>query len=172
MPHWLAVTIENSVESLNRVFHLLRQRHLPVGPISMCRTEDPQDLRLLIPVDPARVDPQRVRANLEKLLCVKAVEDWGERPLVIRDMALVKVRAPSEAWVEIAQLAEFYRARIVDVGPETLIVEVTGSAEKVDSCIARLQRFGVVEITRSGPMAMVRGQAEAAPADRVAEAAA
>ncbi len=171
MPHWLAVTIENSVESLNRVFHLLRRRHLPVGSISVCRTEDPQDLRLLIPVDSERVDPYRVRANLEKLLCVKAVEDWGDRPLVVRDMALVKVRAPAEAWVEIAQLAEFYRARIVDVGPETLIVEVTGSTDKVDSCIARLQRFGVVEVTRAGPMAMVRGQAEAA-ADRLAEAAA
>ncbi len=171
MPHWLAVTIENSVESLNRVFHLLRRRHLPVGSISVCRTEDPQDLRLLIPVDPERVDPYRVRTNLEKLLCVKAVEDWGERPLVVRDVALVKVRAPAEAWVEIAQLAEFYRARIVDVGPETLIVEVTGSTDKVDSCIARLQRFGVVEVTRAGPMAMIRGHAEAA-ADRMAEAAA
>ncbi|WP_376793005.1 acetolactate synthase small subunit [Thermoflexus sp.] len=171
MPHWLAVTIENSVESLNRVFHLLRRRHLPVDTISVCRTEDPQDLRLLIPVDPQQADPDRIRANLEKLLCVKAVEDWGERPLVIRDMALVKVRAPSEAWVEIAQLAEFYRARIVDVGPETLIVEVTGSTDKVDSCIARLQRFGVVEVTRAGPMAMIRGQAEATPADRIAEAA-
>ncbi|HXF70043.1 MAG TPA: acetolactate synthase small subunit [Thermoflexus sp.] len=171
MPHWLAVTIENSVESLNRVFHLLRRRHLPVDTISVCRTEDPQDLRLLIPVDPRQADPDRIRANLEKLLCVKAVEDWGERPLVIRDMALVKVRAPSETWVEIAQLAEFYRARIVDVGPETLIVEVTGSIDKVDSCIARLQRFGVVEVTRAGPMAMIRGQAEATPADRIAEAA-
>jgi acetolactate synthase-1/3 small subunit len=112
-----------------------------------------------------------VSANLEKLLCVRAIEDWGERPIVVRDMALVKVRAPTETWVEIAQLAEFYRARIVDVGPETLIVEVTGSTEKVDSCIARLQRFGVVEVIRAGPMAMVRGQAEAAPAARMAEAA-
>ncbi len=171
MPHWLAVTVENSVESLNRVFHLLRRRHLPVRDISVCRTEDPETLRLLIPVDPDRVDPQRVSANLEKLLCVRAIEDWGERSIVVRDMALVKVRAPTETWVEIAQLAEFYRARIVDVGPETLIVEVTGSTEKVDSCIARLQRFGVVEVIRAGPMAMIRGQAEAAPAARMAEAA-
>lgn len=169
MPHWLALTVENSVESLNRVFHLLRRRHLPVGFISICRTEDPQDLRLVIPVDPAQVDPERVRANLEKLLCVKAVEDWGGQPLVVRDVALVKVQAPAEAWVEIAQLAEFYRARIVDVGPETLILEVTGSADKVDSFIARLQRFGVVAVTRSGPLAMPRGHAEAAPLDRTAE---
>ncbi|MDW8064004.1 MAG: acetolactate synthase small subunit [Anaerolineae bacterium] len=172
MPHWLAVTVENSVESLNRVFHLLRRRHLPVGEIFMHRTGDPQDLRLLIEVDPARVDPYRVRTNLEKLLCVKAVEDWRECTLVVRDVALVKVRAPAETWVEIAQLAEFYRARVVDVGAETLIVEVTGSREKVDSCIARLERFGVIEVIRSGPMAMVRGQAEAALADRVTEAAA
>jgi acetolactate synthase-1/3 small subunit len=100
---------------------------------------------------------RRVESNLYKLIDVLRVDNVTGRPAVTRDLALVKVAATRETRTEIMQLAEAYRARIVDVAPDSLIVEVTGSEEKVDSMVDVLRPYGVLELARTGRVTMARG---------------
>ena len=98
-----------------------------------------------------------IRANLLKMINVIEVDDVTDAPCVIRETALIKVNADASLRGQVMDTAEMYRARIVDVGTETLIVEVTGESEKIVSLIDVLEPFGVLEVMRTGKIAMTRG---------------
>jgi acetolactate synthase-1/3 small subunit len=108
-------------------------------------------------VDTDLTPPPLVEANLQKLINVILVEDVTHRPTVMRDLALIKVRADASARAEIAQLAEIFRAKIVDVAADSVIVEVTGDEAKVNGLVDLLRDRGIVEMVRTGQVAMVRG---------------
>jgi acetolactate synthase small subunit len=110
-------------------------------------------------VDSSRTDAEKVAQNLQKLVNVIRVEDISDLPAVTRDVALIKVETPdSRTRAELMQIVETFRARVVDVGVETLIVEATGTEEKVDGLVDVLRPFGIVEMVRTGRVAMVRGK--------------
>jgi acetolactate synthase-1/3 small subunit len=104
-----------------------------------------------------RVTEVTFEANLYKLVNVLSVEDITKSPNIVRDLALIKVHAPPEKRSEVLQLCQVFRARAVDVGPDTLVVEITGTQDKIIGLLTILEPFGVLEMVQSGTVAMTRG---------------
>jgi acetolactate synthase-1/3 small subunit len=114
---------------------------------------------------------QRIEAHLYKLIHVIRVEDITNRPAVIRDLALIKVSADREHRPSLMQLAEVFGARVVDVSPESIVIEMAGSEAKIDGLLDVLRPYGVLEMVRTGRVARARG-ADKGPATRGGPAAA
>jgi acetolactate synthase-1/3 small subunit len=157
MESTLIALVEDKPGVLNRVASLFRRRAFNIESLAVGHTENPGVSRMTIVVDSDRTDVQKVAQNLYKLVNVIQVEDVTERPAVIRDLALVKVRANSGIRSEVMQIVETFRARVVDVALDSLMVEVTGTEEKVNGMVEVLRPFGILEMVRTGRVAMVRG---------------
>lgn len=157
MNRTLIALVEDKPGVLNRVASLFRRRAFNIESLTVGHTEHPGVSRMTIVVDSDRTDVQKVAQNLCKLVNVIWVEDVTERPAVVRDLALIKVRANGGVRSEVMQIVETFRARVVDVGLDTLMVEVTGTEEKVEGLVEVLRSFGIVEMVRTGRVAMVRG---------------
>jgi acetolactate synthase I/III small subunit len=164
--HTLVATIEEGPATLNRVLSLFRQRSFAIESLSIGRTNEPGIMRLTMVVDGARSAVEQVIKQLYKVIEVRKVSDLSEDPRIERELALVKVSAKAGAQrAEVMQIADLYRARIVDVATSSLMVEVTGPTAKVDSLIELFRPYGVKELVRTGVVAMTRGAA-AAKSDR------
>jgi acetolactate synthase-1/3 small subunit len=100
-----------------------------------------------------------VEANLYKLIPVRRVDNLTDRPHISRDLAMIKVAAVADGRTQVMQLADVYRARIVDVSAEALVIEATGTEEKIDSLIEMLRPYQIVEMVRTGRAVMGRGRA-------------
>ena len=98
-----------------------------------------------------------VEANLYKLIPVRRVDNITHQPTIARDLAMIKVTAKGESRTHVMQLVDVYRARIVDVSPESLIIETTGAEDKIDSLVEVLRPYGVIEMVRTGRVEMARG---------------
>ena len=162
--HTLVATVEEGPATLNRVLSLFRQRSFAIESLSIGRTNEPGIMRLTMVVDGARVAVEQVTKQLYKVIEVRKVSDLSEDPRVERELALVKVTcktAPQRA--EVMQIADIYRARVVDVANNSLMIEVTGPTVKVDSLIDLFKPYGIKELVRTGVVAMTRGQATARP---------
>ena len=159
--HTLVATVEEGPVVLNRVLSLFRQRSFAIESLSIGRTNEPGIMRLTMVVDGARSAVEQVTKQLYKV--DRGAQ--GQRPdrrrrALERELALIKVSckaAPQRA--EVMQIADIYRARIVDVASTSLMVEVTGPTVKVDSLIELFRPYGVKELVRTGVVAMSRGQA-------------
>jgi len=135
-------------------------------------TETPEFSRMTIVVDTARVPAPIVEANLRKLIPVVEVVDVTHMATVDRDLALIRVTCAPAERAELASLVEIFRGRIVDVARDSVIVEVTGDEEKVNGLVELLRPRGIVEMVRTGKVAMVRGSVgETKPAAHAAPAA-
>ena len=97
---------------------------------------------------------------------VRRVDNITRAPSIARDLALIKVAATGDARTQVMQLVDVYRARIVDVSPESLVIETTGTEDKIDSLLEVLRPYGVIEMVRTGRVAMARGTGAAAPPSR------
>jgi acetolactate synthase I/III small subunit len=150
---------ENKPGVLNRVASLFRRRNFNIESLAAGRTEDPNVSRITVVVDCPNgdIDAHRIEANLYKLVNVIDVQDVTHQPSVTRDLALIKVRAAPERRAEVNGLADIFRARIVDVAADSLIVEITGTEDKIESMIELLRPIGIVEVVRTGQIAMTRG---------------
>jgi acetolactate synthase I/III small subunit len=159
MNHTFVALAENKPGVLNRVASLFRRRNFNIESITAGRTEDPNTSRIVIVVDCPNgdIDAHRIEANLYKLVNVIDVQDVTHQPSVTRDLALIKVLAGPERRAEVNGLAEIFRARIVDVASDSLIVEITGTEDKIESMIELLRPIGIVEVVRTGQIAMTRG---------------
>jgi len=155
--HTLVVYVEDKPGVLNRVASLFRRRAFNIDSLSVGPTEQPGVSRMTIVVQADDATARRVEANLYKLVNVLRVEDVTFRPAVMRDLALIKVRAGREARAQILQLCEVFRAKALDVAPDTLIVEITGTEDKIEGLLEVLRPFGIVEMARTGRVAMTRG---------------
>src|SRR5512133_303658 len=150
---------ENKPGVLNRVASLFRRRNFNIESIAVGRTEDPQVSRMTIVVDCPNgdIDAHRIEANLYKLVNVIDVQDVTHQPSVTRDLALIKVRVEPERRAEVNGLAEIFRARIVDVAADSVIVEITGTEDKIEGMTELLRPIGIVEMVRTGQVSMTRG---------------
>jgi len=157
MQHTLFALVENKPGVLNRVASLFRRRNFNIESLNVGRTESPDVLRMTIVMEGNEVDVRIVEANLYKLVNVIDVQDVTNQPAVMRDLALIKVRAKPEQRSEIANLVSIFRAKIVDVAPETVIVEITGTEDKIESLVELLRPIGIEEMVRTGQVAMMRG---------------
>jgi acetolactate synthase I/III small subunit len=152
------VLVENVPGVLTRVASLIRRRGFNIESLTVGHTETPEVSRMTIVVDTDELGARRVEANLYKLINVLRIDNITGQPSVSRDLALVKVTATRETRTEIMQLAEAYRGRIVDVAPNSLMIEVTGNEDKVDSIVEVLRPYGILEMARTGRVTMARGQ--------------
>ena len=159
MQHTIIALVENKPGVLNRVASLFRRRNFNIESLAVGTTEDPKVSRMTIVIDSQEVDARKVEANLYKLVNVIDVQDVTSQPAVIRDLALIKVKATPEKRAEIANLADIFRARIIDVAPESVIVESTGTEDKIESLLELLKPHGILEMVRTGQVAMTRGEA-------------
>ena len=110
-------------------------------------------------IDDAQATARLIEANLYKLVNVIRVEDVTYVPAVTRDLALIKVRAPTDVRPQVLQVCEVFRARVVDVDPEALMIEITGTEDKIQGLVEVLAPFGILEMVRTGRIAMTRGAA-------------
>ena len=153
----MSVLVEDKAGVLNRVASLFRRRGFNIQSLAVGGSEQPGLSRMTIVVlaDPAQVE--QVRKQLDKLINVVKVADLTNDDMVARELALVKVAATSSTRSEIMQIVDIFRANIVDVGSDSLMVEVTGDEEKVNSLFELLRRFGIKEVVRTGRVALTRG---------------
>jgi len=161
MQHTLVALVEDKPGVLDRVASLFRRRAFNIESLTVGHTEKPGVSRMTIVIDNTQTNAERVTANLYKQVNVIHVADLADQPTVSRDLALVKVSATPERRSEIMQLVEVYRSRIVDVNTDSLIVEITGDHEKIDSFVDVLRPFGILEMVRTGVVAMARGSGPA-----------
>jgi acetolactate synthase-1/3 small subunit len=160
MRQTLIATVENKPGVLNRVSSLFRRRNFNIDSLNVGRTENPDVSRMTIVVDSRDTEARLVEANLYKLVNVLDVQDVNNQPSVLRELALIKVQAPPDKRGEIVSLANVFDAGVVDVGPDTLVVQVVASEERVNSLVELLRPCGVLEIVRTGHVAMMRGRAD------------
>ena len=148
--------VEDLPGVLNRVTSLFRRRGYNIESLAVGRTEVPGVSRMTIVMEADDDAARRIEANLYKLVNVLRVEDTTWRPTVTRELAMIKVRTDHVTRAQVLQLTEVFRARVIDVGPEAVIFEITGTRDKVDSLAEVLAPYGVLELVRTGAIAMVR----------------
>jgi acetolactate synthase-1/3 small subunit len=159
MQNTIIAKVENKPGVLNRVASLFRRRNFNIESLNVGRTENPDVSRMTIVMEDPNVDARKVEANLYKLVNVLDVQDVTNQPAVIRDLALIKVRSTPEHRAEIANLANIFRAKIVDVAPDSVIVEIAGTEDKIEGLIELLRPMDIIEMVRTGQVAMLRGEA-------------
>jgi acetolactate synthase-1/3 small subunit len=152
-----AVYVDNKPGVLNRVASLFRRRAFNIESLTVGHTETPGISRMTIVVDTDQRGGRLVEANLYKLIPVRRVHNITSVPTIARDLALIKVSATGDARTHVMQLADVYRARVVDVGPESLVIEATGTEDKIDSLLEVLRPYGIAEMVRTGRVEMARG---------------
>jgi len=157
MQHTLVALVEDKPGVLNRVASLFRRRAFNIESLTVGHTEKPGISRMTIVVDSDQTDAERVVAYLYKLVNVIQVEDLDSVPSVRRDLAMVKVTATAENRAEIQQLVDVFRARIVDVTNNSLVIEITGDEEKINGFVELLRPIGIIEMVRTGAVVMARG---------------
>ena len=151
------VYVENKPGVLTRVASLFRRRAFNIDSLTVGRTEKPEVSRMTITVDADRDQARRIEANLYKLVNVLLVENITNQPAIIRDLAMIRVAATHDARSHVLELAAVFRARVVDVSPESLTIEITGAEDKIDGLLEVLRPYGVLEMVRTGIVAMRRG---------------
>lgn len=154
--HTLVALVEDRPGVLNRVASLIRRRSFNIESIAVGHSEIPGLSRMTISVDGATTAVEQVRKQLDKLIDVVKVTDITDGRIVVRELALIKVHATSATRSEIMQIVDVFRAKIVDVSVDSLIIEVTGDEEKIESLYALLRKFGIKELSRTGRIAMPR----------------
>lgn len=157
MLNTFVVYVENKPGVLTRVASLFRRRAFNIDSLAVGRTERPQVSRVTITVDADVDQARRIEANLYKLVEVLLVDNITAEPSILRDLAMIKVSVTPESRPHVMDLVNVFRGRIVDVAPDSLIIEITGGEDKIDGLLEVLRPYGVLEMVRTGIVAMRRG---------------
>ena len=155
--HTFVAYVEDLPGVLNRVSSLFRRRGFNIASLTVGRTGHQAVSRMTIMLEADDDTARRVEANLYKLVNTLLVQDLTHEAAVTRDLMLVKVNADLSTRAQVMQLCEVFRARVVDVAPATLMIEATGTSDKLDGFLEVLAPFGIVEMVRTGGIAMTRG---------------
>ncbi|MFQ6131829.1 MAG: acetolactate synthase small subunit [Armatimonadota bacterium] len=160
MKHTISTLVEHKPGVLARVAGLFARRGYNIDSLAVGTSERPDCARMTIVVEDEgdRTILEQIGKQLYKLVDVIKVYDHTTDPIVERELALVKVAANPQTRPDIMQVANIFRAGIVDVGEGTVIVEVTGASEKVDALLRLLEPYGLQEVVRTGRVALVRGK--------------
>jgi acetolactate synthase-1/3 small subunit len=153
----LVAYVENKPGVLNRVSSLARRLAINIDSLTVGPTENEEIARMTIVAHTDEKGAHRLEASLEKLVDVRLAENISGRALLERDLALIKVSADRQNRPHLMELIKVFRARVVDVARESLIIEVSGAVDKIDGLLEVLRPFGVLEMARSGRISMTRG---------------
>ncbi len=155
--HVLVAIVNNRPGVLNRVASLMRARNFNIESLAVSHLDDPEISRMTITLRGDDVNVEQAAKQLYKLIDVLKVQDVTDDPTVQHELLLVKVRATDRNRGELISIVEMYKARIVDMAPESVIVEATGTETEVDALIALLRGYGIKELVRTGTVVMSRG---------------
>ncbi|HYA00873.1 MAG TPA: acetolactate synthase small subunit [Candidatus Binatia bacterium] len=153
----LSVLVENRPGVLNRVASMIRRRGFNIDSLSVGPTEDESLSRMTITVHVGKQQAAQAAQQLAKLVDVITIDDITGLRNIAHELLLIRMHAPPERRPEILEVVGIFRGRVVDVAPSSLIIEVTGSTEKVDNFIELMRPYGIKEVARSGAVALVRG---------------
>lgn len=153
----LSVLVENRPGVLMRVASMIRRRGFNIDSLSVGPTEDPTASRMTITVHVGQQQAEQALKQLSKLIDVITIDDITEERVVSHELLLTKIDAPPSTRGDLIDIVEIFRGRVVDVATDALIIEVTGSEEKIDNFLQVVTQFGIKEVARSGAVAMVRG---------------
>lgn len=156
--HTIVALVGNKPGVLTRMASLFRRRGYNIESIAVGHSEIPDLSRMTIVVNGTDNLLEQVRKQLNKVVDVVKVVDVTGDNITARELALIKVKATSTTRSEIIEIVDIFRAKIVDVAPDSLTIEITGDEEKLESLLKLLRNFGIREIARTGRIAMLRGQ--------------
>ncbi|MCL1853524.1 MAG: acetolactate synthase small subunit [Peptococcaceae bacterium] len=158
MLHTLAVLVENNPGVLARVSGLFARRAYNIYSLTVCQTENPDLSLMTIVVEGDTQVIQQVTKQLHKLVVVHKVTNLSNESIVDRELALVRVKVRTETRMEVLQIVDIFRGRVVDLGRSSLSIEVTGDGEKIDAFVRSMRPFGILELVRTGRIAIVRSE--------------
>ncbi len=157
MKHVLAVLVENKPGALTRVSGLFSRRGFNIENIAVGETLTPGISRMTITVEGSENLIEQVMKQLHKLINVIRVSNLSAEPSVMRELMLIKVRAEVGNRSDIQQIVETFRGKVVDVSTNSMVIEITGNEEKMEAIKLLLEHFGILEIVRTGKVALLRG---------------
>jgi acetolactate synthase-1/3 small subunit len=160
--HTFIVYVDDLPGVLNRVASLFRRRAFNIESLTVGHTELPGVSRMTIVSRINEGAAHRVEANIYKLVNVLSVQDVTHSSTVARSLALIKVQARDDSRRRLMDIVRVFRARVVDLAPESLIIESTGAEERIEALVEMLRPFGILEMARTGRLAMTRGAERAA----------
>ena len=143
---------------LNRIASMFRRRGFNISSLAVGPSERPDMSRMTIVVEAPLSDIEQVTKQLRKVIAVVWASDITEEDVVARELAMVKVKSTPATRSELIQIVDIFRANIIDVSPESAIIEVTGDEQKINALIELVKGFGLLEVMRTGRVAMVRGK--------------
>lgn len=156
MRHVLSALVQNVPGVLAHVAGMFASRGYNIDSLAVGETEDPHLSRMIFVVVGDDSVLEQVRKQLEKIVTVVRVDDISSQEFVERDLMLLKVNCDNNTRAEIRELVQIFRGRVVDVAPEGVIVEISGQEKKIEAFIDLMRPFGIVELVRTGRIAMVR----------------
>lgn len=160
MKHTLSVIVENKPGVLARISGLFGRRGFNIDSLAVGPTEDPEVSRMTIVVDVEERPLEQVTKQLHKLINVIKISDLNPQDAVERELILIKIAAKPVVRAEIVEIADIFRAKIIDVGQNTITIEGTGTADKIQAIIDLLRPYGIRELARTGKIALIRGAKE------------
>ncbi len=158
--HTLSVLVENQPGVLTRVASLFARRGFNIDSLAVGVTEDPTLSRITIVVSAEDTPLEQITKQLHKLVNVIKIQDLDPSESIDRELALFKVNAPAERRGEIVEIVNVFRAKIVDVGKNSLTIEATGSSDKLEAMEDLFRAYGIKELARTGKIALARGSKE------------
>ena len=155
----ISVLVENKAGVLSRVSGLFSRRGYNIDSLTVCETANPDESRMTIVVKGDEHILDQIQKQLSKLVDVKSIKKCERASSVQRELALFKVKAPAEARSTLLSTCDIYKAHIVDMSLDSLVIEITGNEEKIDSLQCLLEPFGILEYVKTGLTALDRGTA-------------
>ncbi len=157
MRHVLSALVHNQPGVLAHVSGMLASRGFNIDSLAVGETEDPNLSRMTFVVHGDDAELEQVRKQLDKIVSVVKVQDISSEDYVERDLMLLKVRATAQQRMEIVLLVEMFRARVLDISLGDLMIEISGQEKKIEAFIELMRPYGIVELARTGRIALVRG---------------
>jgi acetolactate synthase-1/3 small subunit len=165
--HTIVALVEDKPGVLTRVASLFRRRGFNIASLAVGKSEQPGLSRMTFVVNGDEDTVNQVTNQLDKLIDVIRVSDISHQEMVARELALIKVRTSTASRAEIIQIVHLFRANVVDVGTQSMVIEITGEEDKINALHNLLKPFGITEMLRTGLVAMVRGQSNGRISDDI-----
>lgn len=156
----ISVLVENRFGVLSRISGLFSRRGYNIDSLTVGETEDPTISRMTIVTTADKAMQEQIKKQLNKLIDVIKIVELHEETSVYRELALIKVKASKENRAEIVEIANIFRAHVVDVAGESLVIEATGDQGKIGALSKMLEPYGIKEVIRTGLTALQRGDKE------------
>jgi len=166
MKHTISVLVENQAGVLARIAGLFSARGFNIDSLAVGETEDSTVSRMTIVTHGDDRVVEQIMKQLNKLIDVIKVQDLNEVDMIERELVLIKVAATASTRSELMQIVNTFRAKVVDVNPKSLTIEVTGNQSKIDALLELVRPFGIKSVARTGVIALIRGVEEKKPAQK------